>query len=75
MSTGSSYISFINGLPMIVKFILNLFGIGIVLYGIYRIFKGKIIVGIIWIFTGFFIIGWIIDFVTILTKNKIEFLA
>ena len=47
-----------------------------IVFGIYRIAKGKVVFGLIWIFTGgLFGIWWIIDVVTIVTSNKITFLA
>ncbi|MCL2176447.1 MAG: hypothetical protein FWB72_00610 [Firmicutes bacterium] len=71
----NNYISFINNASVIIKLILWLF-FGFFWYGLYRAFKGKVLIGLIWIFTGgLFAVGWIIDFVTIITSNKIKFLA
>ncbi|MDY0363088.1 MAG: NINE protein [Bacilli bacterium] len=71
----NEYVKAIDGLSLIVKLLLAIF-VGPIIYGIYRIAKGKVIIGIIWIITGgLFGIGWIIDVVTILLSNKVTFLA
>lgn len=71
----NEYVKAIDGLSLIVKLLLAIF-VGQIIYGIYRIAKGKVIIGIIWIITGgLFGIGWIIDVVTILLSNKVTFLA
>ncbi|MDD4063609.1 MAG: TM2 domain-containing protein [Bacilli bacterium] len=71
----NEYVKAIDGLSLIVKLLLAIF-VGLIIYGIYRIAKGKVIIGIIWIITGgLFGIGWIIDVVTILLSNKVTFLA
>ncbi len=68
------YVKLIDGLPLILKVILALPGLDNIVYGIYRIAKGKLIVGILWIiFAGF--ICFIIDLYTLLTKGKVTFLA
>jgi len=55
--------------------ILTIF-FGVLVQGINRMLRGRVIVGIVWILTGgLFIIGWIIDIVTVITKKKITFLA
>jgi len=66
------YVSFIDGLPLIVKAILALPGIDGIVYGLYRIGKGKLVIGILWIIFGFFIL-WVIDMYTIIVKGKITF--
>lgn len=69
------YVKAINGLNVILKFIIALF-LDPIIFGIYRIAKGKVIIGLIWIFTaGLFGIGWLIDLITIATSNKVTFLA
>ncbi len=68
------YVSFIDGLPLILKVILALPALDGIFYGVYRIAKGKVIEGIIWIFIGAFI-GWIVDIFTLVTKGKITVLA
>jgi hypothetical protein len=68
------YIRVIDGLPLILKIILALPGLDNVVYGIYRIAKGRVIIGILWIlFIGW--IGALIDLFTIATSNKVTFLA
>ncbi len=45
-------------------------------YGIYRVAKGRLIAGIIWIITfGLFGIGWLIDFIQILMGKEPTILA
>lgn len=69
------YVKAINGLNVIVKFIIALF-LDPIIFGIYRIAKGKVLIGLIWIFTaGLFGIGWLIDLITIILHNKVTFLA
>ena len=68
------YVSFIDGLPLILKVILALPALDGIFYGIYRIAKGKLIVGILWIIFGFVIL-WIIDIFHILTEGKVKFLV
>ena len=47
-----------------------------IVQGINRILRGKVIIGLIWIITcGLFGIGWLIDFITMLVKKDITFLA
>lgn len=71
----NEYVKAIDGLSLIVKLLLAIF-VGPIIYGIYRIAKGKVIIGIIWIITwGLCGIGLIIDVVTILLSNKVTFLA
>lgn len=68
------YIKLIDGLPLLLKLILALPGIDNIVYGIYRIAKGRLLVGILWIIFG----GWvlcIIDIYTILTDGKVTFLT
>ncbi len=63
------YVKAINGLPLILKLILALPGIDGIIYGIYRIAKGRLIAGIIWIFVGATIL-WVVDIITILLSGK-----
>lgn len=66
------YIKFIDNLPWIVKLIFALPGIDGIIYGIYRIAKGKVILGIIWIFVGFAIF-WIIDLYSVIVHGKVKY--
>ncbi|MCK5731861.1 MAG: hypothetical protein KAH13_02495 [Tenericutes bacterium] len=68
------YVKFIDGLPLILKVILALPGFDGIVYGIYRIAKGRLIVGILWIILGIFIL-WIIDIYHIVTEGKVKFLV
>lgn len=70
-----SYISFMDGLPTVVKFIFALPGLDI-LWAIYRIFKGAknnnvitLVAGIVWLLAGWAIL-WIIDLITIVLSGK-----
>ncbi|MFA6627304.1 MAG: TM2 domain-containing protein [Bacilli bacterium] len=64
------YVSFIKKLPWIAQVLLTLFFDPIV-YGIYRVAKGKLIAGVIWIITGgLFGIGWFIDFIQVLMGKE-----
>ncbi len=65
----------IDGLPLIVKIILCLFGIDIV-WAIYRIVKGivkgslfLVVIGIVWII-GACTVTWVIDLVTVILFGK-----
>jgi len=68
------YIKFIEGLPFIVKLIFALPILDGILYGIYRIAKGSIILGIIWIFVGAAIL-WIIDLISVIVNGKVKWLV
>ena len=75
------YVKFLDELPLIVKIILALPGLDGFFWGLYRLIKGiqknnlvTIIVGIIWIFGGIVLL-WIIDLYTLVTSNKVTFLA
>ncbi len=68
------YVSFIDGLPYIVKIILALPGLDGIFFGIYRIAKGKLIIGILWIVLGFAIL-WIIDLISVILNGKVTFLT
>ena len=68
------YVKLIDGLPLILKVILALPGLDNIVYGIYRIAKGNLIIGILWIiFIGW--LGALVDIYTLLTKGKVTFLA
>lgn len=69
-----SYVKFIDGLPLILKVILALPAFDNVVYGIYRIAKGNLIIGILWILIAGWI-GFIIDLFTLLTSGKVTFLV
>jgi len=62
----------LDKLDLIVKIILALPILDGIVWGIYRIAKGKLILGIIWIFFGG-VIGWIIDIFSLLTTKKISY--
>lgn len=68
----SSYVKAIDGLPLIVRVLLAIF-LGPIIYGIYRIAKGKLLIGVLWIIFGYFFI-FIIDVVTLILNGKITFL-
>lgn len=69
------YVRAIDGLPWIVQILLVLF-LDPIIYGIYRIAKGNLIIGIIWIITGgLFGIGWFIDLVTMILNKRVTFLV
>lgn len=64
------FVNAFDKLSKLIKFILTFF-FGVILGGIYRIIKGRVIVGVIWILTaGFFGIGVLIDLVTVVLDNK-----
>ncbi len=68
------YIKLIDNLPLVLKVILALPVFDNIVYGIYRIAKGNLIIGILWIIFA----GWIlclIDIYTLLTKGKVTFLV
>jgi hypothetical protein len=61
-------------LPVLILTILP--GIGILVQGINRILRGKVIFGLIWILTGGLIgIGWLIDIITVLLYKDIKILT
>ena len=69
-----AYVKTIDGLPQILKIILALPGLDNIVYGIYRIAKGNVIIGLLWLIIG----GWVlclIDLYTLITKNKVTFLV
>ena len=69
------YVSFVDKLPWIGKVLLAFF-LDPLVYGIYRVAKGRAIAGIIWIITGgLFGFGWIIDFIQILIGKEPTILA
>lgn len=63
----------LDDLPFILKIILALPFLDGIVWGIYRIAKGKVLLGIIWIIFGGFL--WIIDIVSLLLTKKITYLA
>jgi hypothetical protein len=67
-----AYVKFIDGLPYILRVILAFPALDGIVYGIYRIAKGKLIAGIIWIFVGT-VITWILDLYSLLTEKKVTF--
>ena len=67
-----AYVKAVDGLPLIVKILLAIF-VGPIVYGIYRIAKGKLIIGVLWIIFGYFFV-FIIDIVTLVLNGKITFL-
>ena len=67
-----AYVKAVDGLPLIVKVLLAIF-VGPIVYGIYRIAKGKLIIGVLWIIFGYFFV-FIIDIVTLVLNGKITFL-
>lgn len=76
MKLAKNYISFYEGLPAIVKFILALFfNIPSAIYRLCLSIKAKsflgIVLAIILLCTGGFAILWVIDLLTIIFKNKI----
>ncbi len=62
------YIKFIDGLPWIVQLLVAFF-LGPLLYGIYRIAKGKVILGLLCIFI-LAPIFWVIDLLSVLLNKK-----
>lgn len=69
------YVKMVDELPLIVKVLLVIF-LDFIVYGIYRIANGKLLIGVLWIITGgFFGIGWIIDIITVILHGKPTILA
>lgn len=66
------YVKFIDGLPFIIRVILALPGIDGIVYGLYRIAKGRLIAGLIWIILGT-VITWILDLYSLFTEGKITY--
>jgi hypothetical protein len=67
-----AYVKMIDDLPFIIRVILALPGIDGIVYGLYRIGKGKLIAGLIWIFVGT-VITWILDLYSLFTEGKVTF--
>ena len=64
------FVNAFDKLSKLIKFILTFF-LGVILGGVYRILKGRVIVGVLWILTaGFGGIGVIIDLITVVLDNK-----
>lgn len=70
-----SYCKFMEGLPLLLKIILALPVFDGIIYGIYRICKGKLLWGIIWIFLGIAVVGAIIDIISLLQHKKVVYFA
>lgn len=66
------YIKFIDGLPWIIKLIFAFPGLDGIIYGIYRIAKGNLILGIIWIILGIPLL-WIIDLYSVIKHGKVKY--
>jgi len=65
------YVKAIDKLKIVPKFLMALF-LDPLMFGIYRIAKGRIVIGIFWIVTlGFFGLGWLIDLISIIASNKV----
>jgi len=62
-------------LPWIIRLLLALPVFDGIVYGVYRILKGHVIMGLIWIFLGIAVIGSIIDIVSIIMFGKVKFFA
>lgn len=70
-----SYVKSVDSLPAVLKILLAFF-LGFIVYGIYRIAKGRVLVGILWLITGgFFGIGWLIDFIQVILHGKPQILV
>jgi len=63
------YVKFIDGLPKVLKIILALPVLDGIIWGLYRIGKGKIVEGILWIFIGM-VLFWILDIIWIIRSNQ-----
>jgi TM2 domain-containing membrane protein YozV len=64
------FVNAFDKLSKLIKFILTFF-LGVILGGVYRILKGRVIVGVLWILTaGFLGIGVLIDLITVVLDNK-----
>ena len=64
-----NYVKTIDKLPVYAKILLSLPILNGIVYGIYRIFKGRVIAGILWIPLGAAIL-WIVDIISIITSGK-----
>lgn len=71
----SDLVKSFDNLPWIIRLILALPVFDGIVYGIYRILKGHVIVGLIWIFLGIAVIGSIIDIVSLILYKKVTFFA
>lgn len=67
------YIKFVDGLPFIVQLLVAFF-LGPLVYGIYRIAKGNVILGLVCIFL-LAPLFWIIDLVSVLLNKKLVWLV
>lgn len=63
------YVKFIDGLPKVLKIIFALPVLDGIIWGLYRIGKGKIIEGILWFFIGM-VLFWILDIIWIVRINQ-----
>ena len=80
MSNNASYTKFYDGLPKIAKILLQIFLGGLIspIYRILRYLETKNIVTLVVGILCFFFLGfifWIIDLITMITKEKISVLA
>lgn len=75
MAKTSGYVKAIDKLPIILQIILALPFLDSIVFGIYRLLKGKLLWGIIWIFLGALGVGSIIDIISILVNKKVEWFA
>lgn len=65
------FVKWMDSAPFLLKLIFALPGIDGIVYGIYRIAKGRVILGILWIILGFAIL-WIIDLVSVILNGKVK---
>ena len=65
-----SFTKSLDKLPWIVRFLLALPVLDGIVYGIYRILKGRLLIGILWIFIGA-AVGWIVDMICIVLYGKV----
>jgi hypothetical protein len=70
----NEYVRTIDGLPLIVRLILAFPVFDGLVYGIYRIAKGRLIVGILWIVLGIPFL-WVVDLISILFYGKVTILV
>lgn len=66
-----SYVKMIDDLPLVLKVILALPFFDWIVYGIYRIAKGRVIIGVLWFFLGW--IGCILDIISLIAHKQIKY--